>query len=362
LRAQFYVSDIACGASWFGKFTWQIAGVRSSTTKGDVMFYCRYWLIVAGCLLYSITAAESDAVRSYPTKPIRIVVPAPAGGGSDIIARRIGQALSEAWGQPVVVDNKPGANGAIAAEFVAKAAPDGYTLLIGHNGIFSINPHVMAKLPYDPINNFTPITQTTFAPTIIVANSNLPVTSLKELIALCKSKPGQITYGSPGTGSPAHLAGELFRKHADVDIVHVPYKGSAPMVADLAGGQIPFAFDFVISSRPLIEAGRLRALAIMGSKRAPILPDVPTTAEAGYADLLYHAWVGFFAPAGTAPEIVNKLKDEIVKGLHRKEYLELSRENGAQIVGSSPENFAAYIKTDIAAVGALIKAAGIKLE
>ena len=247
------------------------------------------------------------------------IVPAPAGGPIDYRARRIAQKLSEAWRQQVVVDNRSGAAGIIAAELVAKAAPDGYTLLHGHVGMFAINPTLYQKLPYDPLKDFIPVTRIGSGPAIVLVNPQVPAKTLAELIALAKGKPGQLSYGSSGPGSPQHITGEMFKQLTGVDLVHVPYKGSAPLITDLVGGQIQVGFDYAVPAGEQVKAGKLRALAVTGPKRLAYLPDVPTTAEAGLPAFQSIAWTGLFVPVGTPPSIVQTIHDQVVRIINSPE-------------------------------------------
>src|SRR5438034_5972010 len=236
---------------------------------------------------------------AYPTKPVRLVVPFPAGGTTDLLARAAAQKLSEAWGQQVIVDNRPGAAGNIGAELVAKAAPDGYTLLMGTVGTHAINASLYAKMPYDHVKDFAPVILVAGVPNVLVVNPSLPVHSVQELIAYAKANPGKLNFASSGSGTSIHLSGELFKVMTGVQMTHVPYKGSAPALQDLLGGQVQLMFDNLPPSLPQIKAGRLRALAVTSATRAPALPDVPTVAEAGLPGFEASSWFGVLAPAGT---------------------------------------------------------------
>ena len=320
--------------------------------------------ILLGCLVLALSSSPSltRAADSYPSKPIRWIVPAPAGGPSDYRSRRIAQKLSEAWRQQVIVDNRAGANGIIAAEIGARAAPDGYTVLYGHMGMFAINPALYQKLSYDPLKDFIPVTRLARAPAIVLVNPQVPAKTLAELIALAKSKPGQLSYGSAGSGSPQHITGEMFKQLTGVDIVHVPYKGSAPLITDLVGGQIQIGFDYVVPAGEQVRGGKLRALAITGPRRLAYLPDVPTTAEAGLPEFQSIVWAGVFVPAGTPPGIVKTLHDEIVRIIHSPEEQADAARLGWEMAGSSSGEFQEFIKAEMIKWGKVVKASGAKVD
>jgi tripartite-type tricarboxylate transporter receptor subunit TctC len=314
-----------------------------------------------GFFLLSLAAAAASA-EAYPTKLIRMIVPFPAGGTTDILARSVGQKLSEALGQQVIIDNRPGAGGNIGSDMVAKAAPDGYTLLMGTVGTHAINSSLYAKMPFDHIKDFAPITLVAAVPNVLVVNPAVEAKSVQELIALAKAKPGQLSFASSGNGTSIHLSGELFKTMAGVDMLHVPYKGSAPALTDLIGGQVNLMFDNLPSSLAHIKAGKLRALAVTSSKRSAALPDVPTIAEAGLPGFEASSWFGVFAPAGTAKEIVTRLNMEIVKALNSPELKERLAAQGAEAVGNSPEQFAAHIKSETAKWAKVVKASGATVD
>ncbi len=306
----------------------------------------------------------ADAIAQvYPSKPIRFVVPYPPGGSVDIAARALGQKLSEAWGQPVVVDNRAGAGGNIGADLVAKSPADGYTLLMGAVATHAINPTLYAKIPYDPVKDFTPVALVVQVPNILVVNPSVPAKSVKELIELARAKPGTLNFGSGSTGSTGHLAGELFNTMADVKMVHIPYKGAAPAMADLLAGQVQLMFDNLANALPNVKAGRLRALAVTTLTRSPAVPDLPTIAESGLPGFDLTTWFGVMVPAGTAPEIVAKLNAEIVRALATKDMHERLEKMGAEApTNNTPERFAAFIRTEAAKYAKVVKESGAKVE
>jgi tripartite-type tricarboxylate transporter receptor subunit TctC len=299
---------------------------------------------------------------AYPTKPVRLVVPFPPAGTTDIIARAAAQKLSEAWGQQVVVDNRPGAAGNIGSELVSKAAPDGYTLEMGTVGTHAINPSLYAKMPYDHVRDFVPIVLVAGVPNVLVVNPSLPVNSVQELIAYAKANPGKINFASSGSGTSIHLSGEMFRTITGVDITHVPYKGSAPALTDLMGGQVQIMFDNLPSSLAFIKAGKLKALAVTSATRATALPDVPTMVEAGVPGFEASSWFGMLAPAGTPREIVNKVNADVNKWLSSPEAKEKLAQQGAIAAGGTPEDFANHIAAETAKWAKVVKASGAKVD
>jgi len=315
-------------------------------------------LVVGIGLIMGTSAVWSQA---YPSRPIRLIVPYPPGGAVDPIARTIAQKLSEAWGQPVVVDNKPGAGTIIGTEIVAKAAPDGYTVILATIS-HTMNPAMYGKLPYDPVKDFTPLSLVSLIPLMLVVNPQVPVKSVKELIDLLKAKPGQLNFSSAGNGTSTHLAAELFKALAGVDIVHVPYKGSGASVAAVMAGETQVAFDSVFLQIPQVKAGKLRALAVTGTKRTSLAPELPTVSEAGLPGYEVSAWVGLLAPAGTPPEVVQKWNREIARILQLPEVRERQISQGNEPAGSTVEYFADFIKTEINKWGEVVKQAGIKLD
>jgi tripartite-type tricarboxylate transporter receptor subunit TctC len=300
--------------------------------------------------------------QAYPNHPIRLVVPFPAGGTTDILARAAAQKLIEALGQPVVVDNRPGAGGNIGADLVAKSAPDGYTLLMGTVGTHAINPSRYAKMPYDHVKDFVPVVLVAGVPNVLVVNPSVPVNSVADLIKLAKSKPGEINFASSGSGTSIHLSGELFKTMAGVDMTHVPYKGSAPALTDLIGGQVQLMFDNLPSALPQIKGGKLRAIAVTSLKRAPVLPDVPTIAESGLPGFEASSWFGVLAPAGTPAPVVAKLNAEVNKWLQSPEARDQLLAQGAAAAGGTPEQFAAHIRAETEKWAKVVKASGAKVD
>jgi tripartite-type tricarboxylate transporter receptor subunit TctC len=301
--------------------------------------------------------------QSYPSKPIRFVVPFPPGGPLDVMARGIGMKLQGAWGQPVVVENKPGAGGGIGADLVAKSAGDGYTLLMGAVSTHAINPWLYASIPYDPVKDFIAVTLVAQVPNILVVNPSLPVTSVRELIDYAKAKPGALSFASGSTGSTGHLAGELFKTMAGVDMVHIPYKGAAPAMFDLLAGQTQLMFDNIANALPQVRAGTLRALAVTTVKRSPAVPDLPTIDEAGLRGFDLTTWFGVFVPAQTPKEVVDKLNGEIVKALSSKELRERLAAMGTEPPSiTKPADFAAFVQREASKYAQVVKASGARVE
>ncbi|GAB3771167.1 tripartite tricarboxylate transporter substrate binding protein [Ramlibacter monticola] len=319
----------------------------------------RRQIVLAGLALAASVAAPLDAAaQAYPNKPITIVVPFAAGGTTDILARVVGQALTKELGQPVIIDNRAGAGGNIGGALAAKAAPDGYTLFMGTVGTHAINQSLYKKMPFDPIKDFVPLTRVAMVPNLLVANPGKPYKNVKELIAYAKANPGKVNFGSSGSGSSIHLSGELFNAMAKVDMVHVPYKGSAPAVSDLIGGQIDVMFDNMPSAIQHVRAGKLRALAVTTAKRSPELPDVPTIAEAGVPGYEATSWFGMFAPAGTPAPVLAKLNGALVKVLAEPEVKKKLAEQGAEPYGEKPEQFAEFIRKETAKWSKVVKDSG----
>ena len=312
-------------------------------------------------ILAAVTSGGALA-QAFPAKAVRIVVPFPPGGGLDIVARVVGPKLTESWGQQVIVDNRAGASGMIGTEIAARAAPDGYTLIMGTMGNFAVNPYLFPKMPVDPLRDFAPITLVVAVHFVLVAHPSLPARNVKELIALAKARPGQITYASSGAGGAPHLAGELFKRMAQVNLIHIPYKGSGPSFQDLLGGQVSLTFDSLVQSLPYIKSGRLRALAVLGGKRSPLVPEVPTVAESGVPGYELTNWFGLAAPAATPRETIAKLHADFVKALQHAEVRERLTGMGADVVGSTPEQFGAFMRTESAKWAKLVRETGIRGE
>lgn len=315
-------------------------------------------ILLSAGLLFSGAAAAQD----YPTRPIKLIVPFAPGGGADAVARIVAQRVAEPLGQPVVVENRTGAAAIIGTLAVAKAEPDGYTLLLGQSGPISINPAVYKDLKYDPIKDFAPITRLTNYPYIMVTNNDFPAKTVQELVAQAKAKPGAVTYGSYGIGGANHLVALMFEKAAGIKMLHVPYRGTAPAVADLIGGQLNLVFSDPFSALPNVRAGKLRALAVTGKERSPVAPEVPTVAESGYPGFDAVGWHGILAPAGTPPAIINKLNAAIVKVLADPETKALLAAQATEAVGDTPQQFEAFIKDDIAKWSAIAKEANVVVE
>ncbi len=312
-------------------------------------------------VVLAVIAAAAGA-QVYPTKPIRLVVPFPPGGTTDILAREVGQRLSLSLGQSVVVDNRPGAAGNIGSELVAKSAPDGYTLLMATVGTHAINPSLYAKMPYDHVKDFAPVILVASVPNVLEVTPSLPVYSVADLIKLAKEKPGQINFASSGSGTSIHLSGELFKTMAGVDMTHVPYKGSAPALADLIGGQVQVMFDNLPSSLPQIKAGKLRAIAVTSAERAPALPNVPTIAESDLPGFEATSWFGLVAPAGTPPAIIARINTDVNQWLQSSEAKEKLLAQGAVAAGGTPEQFAAYIHAETEKWARVVKASGARVD
>lgn len=294
------------------------------------------------------TGISPVMAQPYPAKPVRIVVPFPAGGNADIFARAFAQKLGDATKQTPIVDNRAGAAGIIGTQFVAKSPADGYTLLFGTTGTHTTNPAVYAKLPYDPVKDFAPVSNFADSPFLLVVHPSVPANTLQGLVALAKSRPGQLDYASFGTGSSAHLAGEMLRTMAGINIVHVAYKGGPPAVTDLVGGHVSLMFNSLPAVLPLVKSDRLRALAVASSKRVPTLPALPTFAEAGYAGFEAGSWYGVLAPAGTPRDAISRLHAETVRMLALPDIQQKLATEGAEAIGNSPEEFAAQIRRDMA--------------
>ena len=316
------------------------------------------WITAA---IVSIGPGVSEAQR-YPSQPVRIIASAPPGTPVDIRARWVAEQLGPALGQPVVVENKGGAGGNIGMEAAARSAPDGHTLAIVHQGTLAINPHVYARVGYDPLGDFAPVTRLLDAPLLLAVQPEFPARSVADLVQLAKEQPGRLSYGSAGAGTPPHMAGELFRRAAGMEVVHVPYKGAAAALADLLGGRLAYTIDSAVIQGPQVRAGKLRALAVTSLERLATLPDVPTMSEAGFPGFHYVAWMGVAAPAATPPAIIERLNAELVKALRTREAREWFEAQGAVPVGDTPQQFAAFIRAEHAKWGTVVREAGIRAE
>jgi tripartite-type tricarboxylate transporter receptor subunit TctC len=320
-------------------------------------------ILRAACAALAAIAFAAHAQAPYPNRPLRIVVPFPAGGTTDIIARAVAQKLTEATGQPVVVDNRPGAGGNIGAELVAKSAPDGYTLLMGTVGTHAINPNIYAKMPYDHVRDFAPVILVAGVPNVLEINPSVPVNSVQELIAYAKANPGKLSFASSGNGTSIHLSAELFKTMTGVQMAHIPYKGSAPALADLVGGQVQLMFDNLPSSLALIKAGKLKPLAVTSAQRSAALPDVPTVAESGLPGFEASSWFGLLAPAGTPKDVVAKLNGEVAKWLATPEAKEKLASQGAIVsTGLTPDDFTRHIAAETVKWQKVVKDSGAKID
>jgi tripartite-type tricarboxylate transporter receptor subunit TctC len=314
------------------------------------------WLILAVAFLIN----NGVYAQQYPSRPIRIIVPFPPGGASDIMARTVGQKLTQRWGQQAIIDNRPGAGGSIAAEIAKNAAPDGYTLFFAASAQLAVNPSLYSKVPYDPVRDFAPVILTGFGVNILVAHPSVGARSLKEFIAIAKAKPG-LQYASPGSGSTAHLSAELLKIQTGIDIQHVPYKGAAPGVVDVLAGQVPLMFVTIPSVIAHVKAGKLVAIGVTSAKRSPAAPDVPTFAETlpGFEAT---SWYGFVAPAGTPREVVTRLNQEIAAILKLSEVREVLTTTGTEVGGSTPEAFGRHIESELGKWAAVVKKSGARVD
>jgi tripartite-type tricarboxylate transporter receptor subunit TctC len=309
-----------------------------------------------------LSGAGADvSAQAYPNRAIHIIAPFPAGGGYDFLSRLIGAEMTKTFGQPVIVENKAGANGNIGTEAAAKSAPDGYTLLMGGNSPLSLNVGLYPRLPYDPAKDFDPISRVATQPNLLAANPKVPVRTLPELIAYAMANPGKLTYASNGNGSPQHLAAEQLKRMAGIDIVHVPYKGAAPTAAALLAGEVSVAFNIILLPLPHVQSGKLTGIAVASSKRSPLAPNLPTMAELGYP-IDIDTWYGLVAPAGTPRDIVAKLNAETLRILNLPGLKEKTRSQGIELGGSTPEEFATFIREDIAKWTKAIREMGITID
>jgi tripartite-type tricarboxylate transporter receptor subunit TctC len=313
--------------------------------------------------ILAAAAAQNAVAQNWPSKPVRVVVAYPPGGGIDVMGRQIAEKLTAAWGQPVVVDNRPGANTIVATDAVAKSAADGYTVLLTTDATFSINPHLYAKLPFDTQKDFIPVTMLVLLQQLLVANSNVSFNNLEQLIKGAKDKPGTINYASYGSGSQPHLSGEMLKYKAGIDLVHVPYKGISLAVPAVMAGEVQLTFAGIATSTAPLKSGRIKALAIGGAKRSPLFPDVPTFAELGYPEVETHAWFGLFLPAGSPKEAVSRIYADVKRIIDDPEFRQKQLiDRGYEPIGSSPDVFSDFIKTDKENRGRAVKISGAKAE
>ena len=316
-------------------------------------------LVAAGALALAPLAAFGQA---FPNKPIKVIIPFVAGGSSDIVARAMSSKFQEILGQPAVVENKPGANGSIAAEFVAKSDPDGYTVLVGSIGVFSINAALFKDLRYNPLRDFAPITLAVTTPNILITKPSLPVSNVKELVEYAKKNPGKLSYCSSGTGSSDHLTGEVFKQTADVTAVHVPYKGGAACQTDIMGNQVDFSFQNLGAVTNYIKAGKMKALAVTAPARHPQLPDVANAKEAGFGELIVTSWQAAAAPAKTPPAVIARLNDAMVKTMRSPEVRERMSQIGFDVVAGTPDEFGRFMKAEVERWTTVVQKGNIKAE
>jgi tripartite-type tricarboxylate transporter receptor subunit TctC len=310
----------------------------------------------------SLCSLAADA-QPWPAKPVRVVVAYPPGGGIDILARQLADKLALPWGQPVIVENKPGANTIVAADAVAKSSPDGHTVLMTSDATFSINPHLYARLPYDAQHDFVPVTLLVLLQQLLVAHPALQANTLEELVKMAKARPGSINYASYGSGSQPHLSGEMLKYKAGIDLVHVPYKGISLAVPAVMAGEVQLTFSGIATSMAPLKSGRVKPIAIGGPRRSPLLPEVPTFSELGYPEVETHAWFGLFLPAGAPREAVTRLYRDTRKILDEPQFRQKQLiDKGYEVVGSSPAEFSAYLKKDLEARGIAVKISGARAE
>lgn len=307
-------------------------------------------------------AQQTASGAAYPSKPIKMVMPFPAGGPTDILGRLLGQKLTESWGQNVVIDNRPGGGGMIGGSVAAKSPADGYTLFLGGITTLVIAPFVQKNMPYDPIRDFQPVTQTTISPLMLMVHPSLPVKTVKEFTALAKARPGEINYASSGPGGSGHLAGELFKMVTKTNLVHVPYRGAPPALTDLISGQVQVMFGTMLAAVPQVRSGKIRAVAVTGPRRSVAVPDVPTFAEAGLPGYDASSWNGILVPTGTPRAIVERLNGELVKILRTSNVLDRLVNDGPIPVGNTPEEFAAFIKAEQSKWGKVIREANVRID
>jgi tripartite-type tricarboxylate transporter receptor subunit TctC len=320
---------------------------------------CAFLLVVASLSGAIAPAAGADA---FPSHTVKLVVPFPPGGSLDIVGREIAQKLTEAWGQSVVVENKPGAGGNIGADFVAKSAPDGYTVVMGALSTHAVNPTLYPKMPYDAVKDFAPISMIAITPNVLVVPVNSPINSVKDLIAAAKAKPGKLAFASGSNGSAGHLAGELFKVETHTDVIHVPYKGAAPATQGLLAGDTQFMFDNLANAMAQVKGGKLKALAVTTAKRSPLAPDLPTMTEAGLPGFDISTWFGLMAPAGTPKDVVARWNRDLVKILESPDMKQKLALQGAESTPMTPEAFAAFIASEVPKYAKIIKATGATID
>ncbi len=319
-------------------------------------------VMLVGIATTHAQTASTSSGQAYPSKPIRYVIPFAPGGGQDLVGRALAPRLSEALGQQVVIDNRPGGGTILGAELVARSPADGYTIFMGSNTSMSINPNLHAKLPYEPLRDFAPIIRIATAANMLVVHPSMPVRSVKELAAFAKARPDQLNYGSSGTGTPAHLAGVMFNEAAGVKLVHVPYKGSSPALTALISGETQLMFSTLTSSLQFVRSQRLRALAVTSAKRSPAIPEMPTVAESGYSGYEAITWYGAFAPAGTPAAVISRLNAEFAKVLNHAEFKSWLLNQGAEVAPTTPDELAAQVKMELQLYAPIIKKSGMKAD
>jgi len=321
-----------------------------------------HWLRLTVLIIVTVAGAGPAASQQYPVRPVRMLVGFPPGGGTDIVGRIVAQKLSENLGQQVIVENRGGATGMLAADLAARAAPDGYTVMMAHIAAISILPSLYPKMPYDAAKDFAPITLAAIGPNLLVVHPSVPVKNVKELIALAKARPGQLHYASPGSGSVQHLSGELFKLQAKVDMLHVPYKGSGQSIVDLIAGHVQLNFDSVPPVLPHVRSGRLRAIAVTSEKRFSILPDIPTVTEGGVPGFDMSTWWGLVAPAAVSKDIIARLQADTVRVLRQPDVKEKIAFAGADTVGNTADQFGAFIRSESVKYARIVKEANIKID
>ena len=317
---------------------------------------------IAAAVLMSTALANACFAQAYPSRLIRLIVPSAPGGPSDIRARWIAERLRPALGQGIIVDNKGGAAGIIGTQAAARSEANGYTVVLVHQGTLALNPHLYPDLPYDPIKDLAPVSRLVVSPLLLAVHPEVPARSVADLVRLAREKPGQLNFGSPGTGTPPHMANELFTRLAQLDVMHIPYKSAPAAQIDLIGGELTYTFDAIASQLPQVRAGKIRGLAVTSAKRLAALPDIPTIAESGLPGYEYWSWMGICAPAGTPKEIISRLNREITKILKTQEARDWFAEQGAEPIIETPEEFGAFIKSEHSRWGKIIREAGIKAE